>query len=58
MAKQKPPKVILNPDVADDEDDVPTLGVPDDDGWVYLKRTKQEEQEQRGKKPKPKKRPR
>lgn len=57
MAKRPRPQVILNPDVADD-DDVPTLGVPDEDGWVYLKRRKQQEQEQRAKKPKPKKRPR
>lgn len=57
MAKKKPPKVILNPDVADD-DDVPTLGVPDEDGWVYLQRTRKQEQEQHAKKPDPKKRPR
>lgn len=57
MAK-KPPKVILNPDVADDEDDVPTLGIPDADGWVYLQRKRTQEQDKRGKKPEPKKRPR
>jgi hypothetical protein len=40
--KRRParPGVILNPDVADDQDDdPPTMGIPDDDGWVYLKRT-------------------
>lgn len=55
---KKPPKVILNPDVADDSDDVPIMGTPDEDGWVYLKRQQRKDAEQRAKKPKPKKRPR
>ena len=57
MARKEPkrpqrPKVILNPDVIDDsEDDMPTLGIPDDDGWVYLKRSaKPKEGKERGKK--------
>lgn len=45
------PKVILNPGIVDDSDeDPPTLGIPDEDGWVYLKRTdKPKEGEKRGK---------
>lgn len=56
MAKKPRPKVILNPDVAYDSDDVPIMGTPDEDGWVYLKRQRKQEQETRGKEPKPKKR--
>ena len=49
MAKRpaKPPKVILNPDLADDDDDTPTLAVPDDDGWVYLQRKQGEDAKQK-----------
>lgn len=44
MARRKhakrPPNVILNPGIVDDSDeDPPTLGIPDEDGWVYLKRS-------------------
>ena len=47
---KRSPKVILNPDVSDDSDDVPVMAVPDDDGWVYLKRSgKKLPEEQRGK---------
>lgn len=58
MAKKPPkrPAVILNPDVDDADDDVPTLAVPDLDGWVYLKRSKKPQEEARGKarkRPKP-----
>jgi|LakMenEpi03Aug12_release.lakeMendotaPanAssembly.Ray.scaffolds.fasta_scaffold916217_2 hypothetical protein len=55
MAKKpaKRPQVILSPDVSDD-DDVPVMGVPDEDGWVYLKRSaKQPPEKQRGKEAKP-----
>jgi hypothetical protein len=39
MAKRSR-KVILNPDIDDDSDDEPpTMCTPDDDGWVYLKRS-------------------
>lgn len=57
MPKKKPPQIVLNPDVAEDED-LPTMGVPDEDGWIYLQRKRKQEQEQRAKKPGPKKRPR
>lgn len=47
------PGVILNPDVADDsDDDPPTMGVPDDDGWVYLKRTEAKGGTEKRRKPK------
>jgi hypothetical protein len=52
MAKRprgrKPPKVILSPDLADD-DDVPVMATPDEDGWVYLKRSRKPKEESRGK---------
>ena len=52
QAKAKPPKFILNPDLAaDDDDDPPVMATPDDDGWIYLNRSrKPKEGEQRGKK--------
>lgn len=45
-----PPAVILNPDVDDGDDEVPTLAVPDLDGWVYLKRSRKPKEEPRGNK--------
>lgn len=59
--KSKPrngPKVILNPDVADDCDEDLGSPIPDDDGWVYLKRNAKAQEDQRAKKPAGKKRPR
>lgn len=58
MAKKPTPKVILPPDVDDSEEEPATLCTPDDDGWVYLNRQQKQGSETRGKKPKPKKRPR
>ena len=56
MAKKTKPRLVLDPDLADD-DDGPGSPIPDDDGWVYLKRQKPDQEEQRGKKPPGKKRP-
>ena len=61
MAKspRRRPKVILNPDVDGDDEDVPTLATPDLDGWVYLKRSKKPQEEARGDKArKPRRKPR
>lgn len=48
-ARRRSPKVVLNPDVADDSDDVPIMGTPDEDGWVYLKRSAKPKEGMRGK---------
>lgn len=56
MAK-KPKQIILDPDLADD-DDGPNSPIPDDEGWVYLHRTAKAQEEQRAKKPAGKKRSR
>ena len=45
---KRPPAVILNPDVDDGDDEVPTLATPDLDGWVYLKRSRKPKEEARG----------
>lgn len=45
------PGVILNPNIADDDDDPPTMGIPDDDGWVYLKRTEAKGGKEKRRKP-------
>lgn len=59
MAKKSKPQIILDPDLAEDEDG-PASTIPDDDGWVYLQRKAQaqSQEEQRAKKPAGKKRPR
>jgi len=52
QANGKPPKFILNGDLADDcDDDPPVMGAPDEDGWIYLNRSrKPKEGQQRAKK--------
>lgn len=57
MAKKRKPQIILDPDLAED-DDGPSSPIPDDDGWVYLQRQAKAQEEQRAKKPTGKKRPR
>jgi hypothetical protein len=57
MAKKTKPQIILDPDLAED-DDGPSSPIPDDDGWVYLQRKAKSQEEQRGKEPARKKRPR
>jgi len=50
MAKKPKPKVVLDPDLVDDDDGIGSP-IPDDDGWVYLKRSQPAQEEQRAKSP-------
>lgn len=58
MAKKPRPGVILNPDMYEDDDEPTGGGIPDADGWVYLKRQQPHGATKRAKKAKRKKRPR
>lgn len=38
MGKDKPKRPVTLPIDIDDEDEAAAFGIPDDDGWIYLKR--------------------